>query len=41
MNLTQVVGIVLVTGLALLPTIITSYFSYKNISEPEHEYDYR
>jgi len=41
MNLSQLASIVLVVGLALMPTIIASLISGPRDWESEEEYDYR
>ena len=41
MNFAHLALVVLVVGLALLPSLITSYIHRSEEVEPEFEYDYR
>ncbi len=41
MNFSNLAAIIVVLGMALLPTVIAAYVSSTRDAEPEHEYDYR
>lgn len=41
MNFANLAAIIVVLGMALLPTIIAAFVAGSRDSEPEHEYDYR
>lgn len=41
MNFSNLASIIVVLGMALLPTLVAAYVGSTRKSEPEHEYDYR